>query len=918
MSDDRPPRPDPIEPDVDAIPETLRDRQQWIAWRYEWKPDRDEWTKVPVDPNTGGFAKSTDPDTWTSFGAAVAHHEDAGSKTDGLGFVFAESGTVAGIDLDDCRDPDSGDLEAWADELLEDVRTFTEISPSGTGLHLYGLGFVPDGGNRGDVPDAPGHVEMYDSGRFFTVTGARVDGTPDDVEQVNDGIDDVHAEYIRDDEPDTNSSKAAGDGGVAVDSAGATPGAGVDTGGSTSGGSDLTDAELLEKAKNAENGEKFRQLWNGNTSGYSSHSEADLALCGLLAFWTGGDRSKIDDLFRDSDLYRDKWDEDRGTDTYGERTIDKALSGTTEYYEPPSEEDSPPVERVESDLVDALLDEPSAWIDADAKTWMVRDTDDHDADVIADAVRNGELPGDAWQALADAIMSGDVDLPDAIEDGLQAWRKDPDAWTVETSHEFDGTELSPDAVAADLEVPLSELGEERNGRIAYHVWERIRDGDHAKVIARTGVDGDDELLSYHSDVGVWREDGAEVLRTLARTALADTFSAGVKNELVEQVLATRYDGEPWGQKPIGRLGADPNTVPVANGTVDLEDRELRPREPTEYVLATLPVEYDPDAECPTFETYLEEVCPRSVDRKKLQEYVGYTLMHWDLPFHKALFLAGPQASGKSTFLDTVNALLGGDPDDERGTTCSLSPQEMTDEKFAGYGLRKAWANIRSDIPNDLIENTGKFKELVAGDPVKVEKKYQDPITIRPTAKHLFAANTLPEADVDDDAFFRRILLVSFPNTVPRDERDPDLGDKLEAELSGILNWALEGLDRLREQEHFTGAPTPAAIQRKWRAWGSSVDRFKQRILEATNDPDDAVPKRDALDAYRRFCEAEGIPAKSERTFFDNLKQDADIGESRRRIDGSRKRVYTNVRLLTERIDDVEDTEHDDSDQTGLF
>ena len=918
MSDERPPRPHPIEPAVDAVPDTLREREQWVCWRYEWQNDRDEWTKVPVNVEKGWRASSTDPDTWTSFGAAVAYHERADTDTDGLGFMFDENGTVAGIDLDDCRDPDSGDLEAWANDLLDDVETFTEVSPSGTGLHLYGLGFVPDGGNRGDVPDAPGHVEMYDSGRYFTVTGERVDGTPADVRQVNDGIDDVHAEYIRDNEPGGGTAKAADGAGVITGTTDATAGVSVNTSGSTDGGSDLTDAELIERAKNAENGEKFRQLWNGNTIAYSSHSEADLALCGLLAFWTGGDRSRIDSLFRDSGLYRSKWDEDRGAKTYGERTIEKALSGTTEHYEPPTDDDSPPAERVESDLVDALLDDPTAWLDPDTKTWTVRTTDDHDADAIADAVRNGDLPGDAWQALADAIMSGDVDLPDAVEDGLQKWRKDPDAWTVDTSHEFDGTELSPDAVAADLGVPLSDLGEERNGRIAYHVAERIHDGDHAKVIARTGVDGDDELLSYDADTGVWREDGTEVLRTLARTALADTYSGGVKNELVEQVLATQCDGEPWGQKPIGRLGADPNTVPVANGTVDLTDRELRPRRATEYVLATLPVEYDPDAECPTFTEYLEDVCPRAVDRKKLQEYVGYTLMHWDLPYHKALFLVGPQASGKSTFLDTVNALLGGEPDDDRGTTCSLSPQEMTEEKFAGYGLRKAWANIRSDIPNDLIENTGKFKELVAGDPVKVEKKYHDPITIRPTAKHLFAAKTLPEADVDDDAFFRRILLVSFPNTVPRDERDPDLGEKLEAELSGILNWALDGLDRLREQRHFTGSPTPAAIQRKWRAWGNSVDRFKERILETTNDPDDAVPKRDAWDAYQRFCEAEGIPTKTERTFFDNLKMDSDIGESRRKIDGKRKRVYTNVRLLTERIDDVEGTTPDDGDQSGLF
>jgi len=915
MTDDRPPRPDPVEPAVDAVPNTLRDRQQWICWRYEWSGDRGEWTKVPVDVDDGGFASSTDPGTWTSFGAAVACHEQAGTDTDGIGFVFAESSTVTGIDLDDCRDPDSGDLEAWAADLLDDVRTFTEISPSGTGLHLYGLGFVPDGGSRGDVPDAPGHIEMYDSGRFFTVTGAHLEDTPENVRQVNDGIRAVHAGYVRDDEPPAETQKPAGDRGVKASSPDSNPEDSVDASGSSSDGVDLTDAELIERAKNAKNGDKFTRLWNGNTSGYPSHSEADLALCDRLAFWTAGDRRRIDKLFRKSDLYREKWDEDRGTKTYGERTINKALSGTGEFYDPPSRENTPPVEAVESDLVDALLEEPDAWINPESNTWTVRATDDHGAEEIADALRNGDLPGDAWNAFADVVLSGD--LPNETADAVSSWRDDPDAWTIEMAREFDDAGLSPDALAADLGIPLEDLGEERNGRLAYHVWKRIRAGDHAKVIARTGVDGDDELLRYDPSVGVWREDGDEALRTLARDALSEAYSGGVKNELVEQVLATRAPGEPWGQKPIEKLGARPNTVPVANGTVDLTDRELRPRRPTEYVLTALPVEYDPDADCPAFEKYLEEVCPRAVDRKKLQEYVGYTLMHWDLPFHKALFLAGPQASGKSTFLDTVNALLGGDPEADRGTTCSLSPQEMTEEKFAGYDLRKAWANIRSDIPNDLIENTGKFKELVAGDPVKVEKKYQDPITIRPTTKHLFAANTLPTADVDDDAFFRRILLVSFPKTIPRDDRDPELNLKLEDELSGILNWALGGLDRLREQGYFTGAPTPAGIQQKWRAWGNSVDRFKQRILEVTGDPDDTVPKQDALSAYRRYCEAEGIPTKNRRTFFDNLKQDSDIGESRRRIEGQRKRVYSRVQLRTGRIDD-DNSDDTDSGQTGLL
>lgn len=911
MTDDRPPRPDPAEPDAGAVPETLREREQWVCWRYKWKPDRDEWAKVPIDAESGYNASTSDPDTWTSFGAAVGCHEGGSTDTDGIGFVFDEDGMVTGIDLDDCRDPDSGDLKDWADELLGDVSTFSDVSPSGTGLHLYGLGFVPDGGNRGDVPDAPGHVEMYDSGRFFTVTGDHVDGTPATVEQVHDGIDAVHARYVRDDhdvDADSDDAGATADGGAVEAGSPGSKGRGKTP---NPGSSGLTDAEIVEKANNAENGDLFADLWNGRMPGYESHSEADLALCGLLAFWTGGDRQQMDRMFRDSGLHRAKWDEDRGKKTYGELTIGEALKGRTEFYEP-GDDDTPPAERVESDLIDALLDEPDAWIDPDTKTWTIRATEDHDAETIADAVRDGELPGDAWDAFADAVIGGE--LPDAVGDAVSSWRDDPNAWTVETSHEFDDTELSPDAVAAALDIPRMELGEERNGRLAYHVWDRIRAGDHAKVIARTGEEGDDELLQYDPDSGVWREEGSEELRTLGRDALGEAYSSGVRTELEAQVRATRADGRPYGQKPMRRLGSPTGTIPVANGTLDVDERDVRPRRPTDYALVSLPVEYDPDADCPTFDEFLTDVCPRPVDRKKLQEYVGYTLLHWDLPFHKALFVAGPQASGKSTFLDTVAALLGAD-DDRDGATCSLAPQEMTEERFAGYGLRKAWANIRSDIPADLIENTGKFKELVAGDRVKVEQKYKDPVTIRPTAKHLFAANTLPSAEIDDDAFFRRILLVSFPKTVPRDERDPYLDDKLEAELSGILNWALDGLNRLREQGHFSGDLPPAATQGKWRSWGESVSRFKERCLADDPAADATVLKSRLWEAYRQFCEAEAVPMKSRQKFGREIKKDA--GERRVTVDGQRKQAYVGMELIDERVPDPDDDDGDGA-QSGLF
>jgi len=216
--------------DPDAAPETLTERDAWVCWRYKFETDRDEWTKVPIDADTGDFGKSTDPDTWVSFVTARAYHERTGTDTDGVGFVVHDGDTVLGLDLDD-------------------VPTYAEVSPS--------ISPIPSRSVRPRNPPA-------------TVVCKPI----------------LQARALDTDKP-----------------------------GSTDTASDLSDDEILEKAKNAENGEKFRRLWIGDTAGYPSHSEADLALAGLLAFWTGGDRRRIDHPFRRSKRYREKW----------ERTINKAL-----------------------------------------------------------------------------------------------------------------------------------------------------------------------------------------------------------------------------------------------------------------------------------------------------------------------------------------------------------------------------------------------------------------------------------------------------------------------------------------------------------------------------------------------------------------------------------------------------------------
>jgi putative DNA primase/helicase len=333
--------------------------------------------------------------------------------------------------------------------------------------------------------------------------------------------------------------------------------------------------------------------------------------------------------------------------------------------------------------------------------------------------------------------------------------------------------------------------------------------------------------------------------------------------------------------------------------IDLNEQTSRDHSPEYRFLSRLGCEFDPNETAPRFKAFLNEVVPSDTERAKLQEYAGYTLMHWGLPYHKALFLVGPTASGKSTFLDTINAMLG------EGTVSSLTPQQLTGERFAGAELYGKWANIRNDIPAATVKNTGAFKEIIGGDNIKAERKRKDPFMFEPSAKHLYAANELPATETDDEAFYRRILLVPFPETIPQAERDKHLDDKLQDELPGVLNWAIEGLQRLLGNGGFTGDRSPGRTQDTWQKWSDSVSRFKDAAIDEGGDEEIAKDKLYA--AYLEYCRQEGIPSDTQHSMTRGLKQEG-LADGRAYVDGDRKRVFHNIGLTgrgTELLDDAQ-------------
>jgi hypothetical protein len=280
----------------------MRALRQWLCWRTEERDGKQ--TKVPYSPLTGRMASSTNPETWANYEDAVRACKKYGY---GIGFVFTPEDDLCGVDLDLCLDPETGEIEGWAQEVIEELDSYTEISPSGTGVHILVRGELPAGRNR------KGRFEAYDRGRYFTVTGKHLPGSPQSIESRQEELRSVVRRVFGNEVPESTNGHTKP---VAV---------------SESLDNRHSDEEIIRKAIAASNGKRFSRLWSGDANGYGSHSEADLALCGMLAFWTGGDAARIETLFRQSGLYREKWDRK----DYRNRTITEALSGKTEFYKAP-------------------------------------------------------------------------------------------------------------------------------------------------------------------------------------------------------------------------------------------------------------------------------------------------------------------------------------------------------------------------------------------------------------------------------------------------------------------------------------------------------------------------------------------------------------------------------------------------------
>lgn len=265
------------------IPTELQNLKQWCCYKLVEQKNTDKLSKLPINPETKKGAKSNDPSTWVDYDTALLYADEY----DGVGFFFTPP--YVGVDID------SVNLEKIDTKTLEIINTldsYTEISVSGKGLHIIVRGSIPGGVCR------KGTLEMYQEARFFAMTGNILKGCPDEVYDRQQELEKIYKKYME-------QPKIIVDYGIQDKR--------------------IVNFNDLLKVKN----EKFRKLFSGQFEEYPSQSEADLAFCSMVAYFTDGNAELMDKAVRESQLYRDKWDKKHGADTYGNLTIKKALDGYT-------------------------------------------------------------------------------------------------------------------------------------------------------------------------------------------------------------------------------------------------------------------------------------------------------------------------------------------------------------------------------------------------------------------------------------------------------------------------------------------------------------------------------------------------------------------------------------------------------------
>ena len=768
------------------IPKIIKDTQGFCVWKYETRDG--DITKVPYNPATGYRAKVNKPRTFVTFAEAIT----ALPQYDGIGIRV--SGDVFAIDVDHCFN-DDGELSPFARAIVNMFSgAYMEKSPSGHGLRIVcsAPSFSFDT-KQYYINNRKIGLEVYienATNHFVTLTG-NVYRAGDVVDKTDAlaGLLDTHMRRP----VSTATRKTAHE-----------------------AKSYLSDSSVITKASLSSNGEKFSALWNGDFSRYGSQSEADAALCAILAFWCGGDEEQMDRLFRESGLMRDKWDRQQSGSTYGAITIAKAVGITTSFYSPDGGKKDDAAEDFESAIT---LDEMSP-VDNSRYDWNDIGMGNLFADYYKDIARYSP-ERKAWY-----IFDGTI------------WRHDPGNLAT--------MELCKRLAEALVSYALS-IKDERQRT------------DYIKFVSKLQI------------------------RRNRETVIKDAAS-------VYPVMIADFDRDIY-------------LVNCLNCTLDVRTRECHAHRSSDMLTKLLGVNYDPNAKCARWETFIDEVMTGDTAKAQfLQKALGLSLTG-DTRFECLFILYGPTSrNGKGTIMETILKLMG-----DYGRT--TKPETVALKHFNNSGnpsedvarLSGArFVNI-SEPDKQLMLNAALVKSMTGRDSINARFLHENSFEFQPIFKLFINCNHLP--NVSDMTLFTsdRVKTIPFLRHFGEDERDTGLKDLFmqPENLSAILNWCLDGYALLEA----TGLGVPESVRLATAEYAQTSDKISMFIMECMEEDKSAEERTANIYAqYKTWCIVNGYKAESARNFNLSLSRVALVERRRPRDGGSPTTMASGYKLRSDFID----------------
>lgn len=370
-----------------------------------------------------------------------------------------------------------------------------------------------------------------------------------------------------------------------------------------------------------------------------------------------------------------------------------------------------------------------------------------------------------------------------------------------------------------------------------------------------------EILVYNPKTGRYQLNGDSVIKKLAEKTLTENNLSGKATKRYMEEVVGHIERRNYVVR--GRFNSSQRFINLKNGRLDLRTMELY--EHTDEFLSTIrvPVEFDSSADCPTINSFLGQIVSKE-NVPILEEIFGWCL---DIrsPIQRAILFIGEGANGKSTFLRLLRQFLG-------GSNCvGISLQAFSANRFATARLYGKLANIYPDLPATKLIDSSFLKALTGGDAITAEDKYQKSFEFVNRSKQLFSANKPPVIEDDTMALWRRMIIIDFPYTFTGKKADQGLLQKLTTpdELSGLLNLAIEGLKRLREEGDFTYAPSWKKTMEKYAHLSDPVGIFVEEdcILDSAKE----IKKPVLFKAYVDFCNRKKMAAGTKQAFGRKFK-----------------------------------------------